>query len=45
VRRLFNLSDNPHDNIPDNLHNEEEEKGAAASKSARGRGAGKGPED
>jgi glutamyl-tRNA reductase len=49
VRRLFNLRDNlrddPHDNIHDNLHNEEEEKGAAASKSARGRGAGKGPED
>src|SRR6202035_5231234 len=52
VRRLFNLHDNLHDNLQDNLHddnlhNEDEEKGAAASKSARGRGtergAGKGP--
>jgi glutamyl-tRNA reductase len=46
VRRLFNLHDNLRD---DNLHNEDEEKGAAASKSARGRrterGAGKGPEN
>jgi len=41
VRRLFNL----HDDLHDNLHNEDEEKGAAASKSARGRGAEKGPED
>jgi glutamyl-tRNA reductase len=45
VRRLFNLRDNLHDNLP----NEDEEKGAAASKSARGRGtergAGKGPEN
>jgi glutamyl-tRNA reductase len=45
VRRLFNLRDNPHDNLDD----EEEEKDAAASKSARGRGAergaGKGPEN
>jgi glutamyl-tRNA reductase len=45
VRRLFNLRDNPHDNIPDTLHDEEEGKGAAASKSAPGRGAGKGPGD
>src|SRR6266851_5655424 len=48
VRRLFNLRDN----LRDNLHNEDEEKGAAASKSTRGRGveirgrgAEKGPED
>jgi glutamyl-tRNA reductase len=41
VRRLFNLRDNLHDNP----HNEDEEKSAAASKSARGRGTDKGPED
>jgi hypothetical protein len=45
VRRLFNLHDNVHDNLHDDLHNEDKEKGAAASKSARGRDAEKGPEN